>query len=41
MSIPGVEVVGPLPGDWLTVTYDAAVQAGAAQAEAARRWSSF
>ena len=37
MSVPGVEVVGPLPGDMaFTVTYDAAVQAGAAQADAAK-----
>jgi molybdate transport system substrate-binding protein len=37
MSVPGVEVVGPLPGDMaFTVTYDAAVQVGAAQADAAK-----
>ena len=37
MSVPGVEVVGPLPGDMaFTVTYDAGVQTGAAQADAAK-----
>ena len=37
MSVPGVEVVGPLPGDMaFTVTYDAGVQTGATQAEAAK-----
>ncbi len=37
MSVPGVEVVGPLPGDMaFTVVYDAGVQTGAAQADAAK-----
>jgi molybdate transport system substrate-binding protein len=37
LSVPGVEVVGPLPGDMAyTVIYAAGVQAGAAQAEAAK-----
>lgn len=37
LSVPGVEVVGPLPGDMaFTVIYDAAVQSGAAQADAAK-----
>jgi molybdate transport system substrate-binding protein len=37
LSVPGVEVVGPLPGDMaFTVTYDAGVQTGAAQADAAK-----
>ncbi|HEY5215259.1 MAG TPA: molybdate ABC transporter substrate-binding protein [Pseudolabrys sp.] len=37
LSVPGVEVVGPLPGDMaFTVIYDAAVQTGAAQADAAK-----
>jgi molybdate transport system substrate-binding protein len=37
MSVPGVEVVGPLPGDMaFTVIYDAGVQTGAAQADAAK-----
>jgi len=36
-SVKGVEVVGPLPGDMaFTVVYSAAVQKGAAQAEAAK-----
>jgi molybdate transport system substrate-binding protein len=42
MSVPGVEVVGPLPGDMAyTVIYDAAVQSGAAQAEAAKAWVKY
>jgi molybdate transport system substrate-binding protein len=37
LTVPGVEVVGPLPGDMaFTVIYDAAVQTGAAQADAAK-----
>ncbi len=37
LSVPGVEVVGPLPGDMaFTVTYDAGVQTGAAQADGAK-----
>jgi molybdate transport system substrate-binding protein len=37
LSVPGVEVVGPLPGDMaFTVVYAAAVQTGAAQTEAAK-----
>ena len=37
MSVPGVEVVGPLPGDMAyTVIYAAGVQSGAAQADAAK-----
>jgi molybdate transport system substrate-binding protein len=37
LSVPGVEVVGPLPGDMaFTVIYDAGVQTGAPQAEAAK-----
>jgi molybdate transport system substrate-binding protein len=37
LSVPGVEVVGPLAGDMaFTVIYDAAVQFGAAQADAAK-----
>ena len=37
LHVPGVEVVGPLPGDMaFTVTYAAGVQTGAAQAEAAK-----
>ena len=37
LSVPGVEVVGPLPGDMaFTVIYDAAVQAGAPQVDAAK-----
>ncbi len=42
MSVPGVEVVGPLPGDMAyTVTYDAAVQSDAPQAEAAKAWVKY
>jgi molybdate transport system substrate-binding protein len=42
LSVPGVEVVGPLPGDMAyTVTYDAAVQSGAPQAEAAKAWVKY
>jgi molybdate transport system substrate-binding protein len=37
LSVPDVEVVGPLPGDMaFTVIYDAGVQTGAAQADAAK-----
>ena len=37
LSVPGVEVAGPLPGDMaFTVIYDAGVQTGAAQADAAK-----
>jgi molybdate transport system substrate-binding protein len=37
LSVPGVEVIGPLPGDMaFTVIYDAAVQSGAVQADAAK-----
>jgi molybdate transport system substrate-binding protein len=37
MSVPGVEVVGPLPGDMaFTVIYKAGVQTGTAQADAAK-----
>jgi molybdate transport system substrate-binding protein len=37
LSVPGVEVVGPLPGDMaFTVIYDAGVQSGTAQADAAK-----
>jgi molybdate transport system substrate-binding protein len=37
LSVPGVDVVGPLPGDMaFTVIYDAGVQTGAAQADAAK-----
>jgi molybdate transport system substrate-binding protein len=37
LHVSGVDVVGPLPGDMaFTVTYDAAVQTGAAQTDAAK-----
>lgn len=37
LSVAGVDVVGPLPGDMaFTVVYDAGVQSGAAQADAAK-----
>ena len=37
LSVPGVEVVGPLPGDMAyTVIYAAGVQSGSAQADAAK-----
>jgi molybdate transport system substrate-binding protein len=37
LSVPGVEVIGPLPGDMAyTVIYAAGVQSGAAQADAAK-----
>jgi molybdate transport system substrate-binding protein len=37
LSVPGVEVVGPLPGDMaFTVIYTAGVQTGTAQADAAK-----
>ena len=42
LSVPGVEVVGPLPGDMaFTVVYAAAVQSGAANAEAANALVKF
>jgi molybdate transport system substrate-binding protein len=42
LSISGVEVVGPLPGDMaFTVVYAAGVQSGAAQAEAAKAFINF
>ena len=42
LSVPGVEVVGPLPGDMaFTVVYAAGVQTGAAQADAAKAFVSF
>jgi len=42
LSIPGVEVVGPLPGDMaFTVVYAAGVQSGAAQADAAKAFVNF
>ena len=37
LTVPGVEVIGPLPGDMaFTVVYAAGVQTGAAQVEAAK-----
>jgi molybdate transport system substrate-binding protein len=42
LSVPGVEVVGPLPGDMaFTVVYAAGVQSGAAQADAAKAFLNF
>jgi len=42
LSIPGVEVIGPLPGDMaFTVIYAAGVQSGAAQADAAKAFVYF
>jgi molybdate transport system substrate-binding protein len=42
LTVPGVDVVGPLPDDMaFTVVYDAAVQTGAAQAEAAKAFVNF
>lgn len=42
LSIPGVEVIGPLPGDMaFTVVYAAGVQSGAAQADAAKAFVNF
>ena len=42
LSVPGVDVVGPLPGDMaFTVVYQAGVQSGAANAEAARALVKF
>jgi molybdate transport system substrate-binding protein len=42
LSVPGVDVVGPLPGDMaFTVVYEAAVQTGAAQAEAAKAFVKY
>ena len=42
LHVPGVDVVGPLPGDMaFTVVYAAGVQTGAAQAEAAKALVNF
>ena len=42
LTVPGVEVVGPLPGDMaFTVVYAGGVQSGAAQSEAAKAWVDF
>ncbi len=42
LTVPGVEVVGPLPGDMaFTVVYAGGVQSGAAQSEAAKAWVEF
>jgi len=42
LSIPGVEVIGPLPGDMaFTVVYAAGVQSGAAQPDAAKAFVNF
>jgi molybdate transport system substrate-binding protein len=42
LSVPGVDVVGPLPGDMaFTVVYAAAVQTGTAQTEAAKAFVNF
>ena len=42
LSVPGVDVVGPLPGDMaFTVVYAAAVQSGAAQADAAKAFIKY
>jgi len=42
LSVPGVEVVGPLPSDMaFTVIYDAGVQAGAPQADAAKAFVKY
>jgi len=42
LSVPGVEVVGPLPGDMaFTVVFAAAVQSGASQADAAKAFVNF
>jgi molybdate transport system substrate-binding protein len=42
LSVPGVEVLGPLPGDMgFTVIYAGGVQSGAAQSEAAKAWIEF
>jgi len=42
LSIPGAEVVGPLPGDMaFTVVYAAGVQSGAAQADVAKAFVNF
>jgi molybdate transport system substrate-binding protein len=42
LSVPGVEVVGPLPGDMaFTVVYAAAVQTGAAQSDAAKLFVNY
>ena len=42
LSVPGVDVVGPLPGDMaFTVVYEAAVQTGATQAEAAKAFVKY
>jgi molybdate transport system substrate-binding protein len=42
LSVSGVDVVGPLPGDMaFTVVYSAGVGAGATQPEAAKAWVKF
>jgi molybdate transport system substrate-binding protein len=42
LSVPGVDVVGPLPGDMaFTVVYSAGVGSGATQPEAAKAWVKF
>jgi molybdate transport system substrate-binding protein len=42
LTVPGVEVVGPLPGDMaFTVVYAGGVQSGAARSEAAKAWFEF
>ena len=42
LSVPGIDVVGPLPGDMaFTVVYAAAVQSGAAQADAAKAFIKY
>lgn len=42
LSVPGVDVVGPLPGDMaFTVVYEAAVQKGASQIDAAKAFVNY
>lgn len=42
LSAPGVEVLGPLPGDMaFTVIYAGGVQSGAAQSDAAKAFVEF
>jgi molybdate transport system substrate-binding protein len=42
LTVPGVEVLGPLPGDMaFTVVYAAGVQSGAAQADAANAFVNY
>jgi molybdate transport system substrate-binding protein len=42
LTVPGVDVVGPLPGDIaFTVIYAGGVQTGAAQSEAAKAFINF